>query len=42
MRWLYRTFHGYNLGLAALCLVMFLAALVSGQGLMSFARRFGE
>ena len=40
MRWLYRAFHGYNLGLAALCLALFLAALVSGQGLMSFAFLF--
>jgi hypothetical protein len=40
MRRLYGAFHGYNPGLGALCLALFLAALISGQGLMSFAFLF--
>jgi hypothetical protein len=37
MRWLYRAFQTYDLGIAAACVAMFVAALISGEGLVSFA-----
>lgn len=40
MRWLYRAFHTYNLGIAAVCVALFIGALVTGEGLVSFAFLF--
>ena len=36
----HRAFHTHNLGIAAVCVPVFVAALIAGEGLVSFAFLF--